>query len=119
VSDRWEPATLEEVEAILARDVERLDPDQRALWQECRVAPRAAPIVRYGSQESVFVVAERNGEAIYWEDIEEGFNISPVGPAGEILEHWCNQDELRWALNRWLHPEVQRQVLGPAEPVPE
>ncbi len=107
------------MQGIIANEVLRLSPEQRSLWESCRVPPRRVPILRYGSHEQVFVVAIRSGEAIYWEDVEEGFNISPLGSTGEILEHWCNQDELRWALNRWLEPNRHHGNLGPAEPLPE
>jgi hypothetical protein len=50
--------------------------------------------------------------------VEEGFNISPLGPDGEILEHWCNQDRLAWALNRWLEPSTNRAVRRPAQTRP-
>ncbi len=39
---------------------------------------------------------------MYWEDVEEGFNISGLSSDGMILEHGCNQDELHTALQRWL-----------------
>jgi hypothetical protein len=32
----------------------------------------------------------------------EGFNVSPVAPGGRILEHSCNEDELRLATNAWI-----------------
>jgi len=38
---------------------------------------------------------------MYWEDVEEGFNVSEVGADGQIAHHWCNQDELRHALTEW------------------
>ena len=50
------------------------------------------------------MVARKGNEVIYYEDIEGGFNVSPVGPDGEIPEHRCNRDELRFALKgRGLH----------------
>ncbi len=104
----WKPTTLSELQAILSEDLSRCTPEQRRLWESCSVTPRLVPIVRYGSQEQVFVVAERQREAIYWEDVEQGFNISPLGSNGDILEHWCNQDELAFALDRWLH-----RIQGP------
>jgi hypothetical protein len=66
----------------------------------------------------VFVVAARQGdEVIYWEDVEEGFNVSPVGEGGRILEHLCNQDELRHALNAWIDGRERSTKLGPAVPI--
>lgn len=67
--------------------------------------------------EHAIVVARRVDEVIYWEDVEGGFNISPIGPDGRILEHWCNQDELRLALNAWIEGRARTVRLGPAEPI--
>jgi hypothetical protein len=52
--------------------------------------------------QSVVVVARRGDEVMYWEDVEEGFNISPITSDGQVLQHWCNQDELGSALNAWI-----------------
>ena len=38
---------------------------------------------------------------MYYEDVEEGFNFSAISRDAGILERWCNQDELRYALLRW------------------
>jgi hypothetical protein len=40
--------------------------------------------VYYGKEESIVVVARKWNEVIHWEDVEEGFNISVVGPGGRI-----------------------------------
>lgn len=73
-----------------------------------------APIVRYGQSENVVVVAVRMNQVIYYEDVEEGFNLSPVGPDGVILEHWCNQDDLGKALDRWIEGRNYRGNWSPA-----
>lgn len=67
--------------------------------------------------ETVVVVARKGEEVIYWEDVEEGFNVSPIGEGRRILEHWCNQDELRHALNAWIDGRERSTKLGPAVPV--
>jgi hypothetical protein len=67
--------------------------------------------------ESVVVVARRGNDVIYWEDVEDGFNISPVGPDGRILEHWCNQDELGVALNAWIRGRGRAGNLGQSIPI--
>ena len=76
-----------------------------------------APILRYGDMQNAVVVARRGDEVIYWEDVEEGFNVSPVSPDGRILAHWCNQDELRFALNAWIEGRSRPTRLGPAMPI--
>jgi hypothetical protein len=72
---------------------------QTTTFKKYAVEPYLAPIVRYGNLDRVVVVARRRNEVIYWEAVEEGFNLTPVSPDGTILEHCCNQDELRFALN--------------------
>ena len=79
-----------------------MTPSRRLRIIVFEVEPYATPIVRYGQPESVIIVARRDNEVIYWEDVEEGFNASPVDENGTILEHWCNQDQLGHALNAWV-----------------
>ncbi|MBF0202014.1 MAG: hypothetical protein HQK66_12020 [Desulfamplus sp.] len=57
--------------------------------------------------ESFFVVAIKGEEALYYEDIEEGFNISKISPEGYILEHWCNQDSLNRAVRKWVEEDLK------------
>jgi predicted esterase YcpF (UPF0227 family) len=73
--------------------------------------------VRYGVNESVVVVARKGDEVIYYEDVEEGFNVSPISQEGRILEHWCSQDELRFALNAWIEGRGLHGRFGPAQPL--
>jgi len=81
------------------------------------VEPYAAPLTRYGKDDTVVVVARNGNEAIYYEDVEEGFNVSPLGPHGEILEHRCNQDELKFALNYWIEGRKPSAEFGPVRPI--
>jgi len=50
---------------------------------------------------------------MYWEDVEEGFNTSPIGSDGMILEHRCNQDELCQALGYWAPGQPSGEKLSP------
>jgi hypothetical protein len=114
--EEWRPATVEEVKEIVDEDLRQCDAEQTAAFNRYAVEPCVAPIVRYGKVESVVVIARRGDEVIYWEDIEEGFNVSPIGPDGRILEHWCNQDELGLALDSWIEGRERAGNFGPAKP---
>jgi hypothetical protein len=70
------------------------DETQRAVFRRNPIKPYYASIQRYGKTEKVVVVARNSAEVIYYEDVEEGFNVSPVDPDGAVLRHWCNQDTL-------------------------
>jgi len=111
------PATIAEVNEIVAKDLKACDAEQLAAFDKYRIEPFSAPIVRYGRTESVVVVARKGDQVIYWEDVEEGFNLSPISPDGQVLEHWCNQDELRFALNAWIEGRSLGGRFGPAEPL--
>lgn len=114
----WQPATIEEVKNILKAGLQECSSEQIAIFRQCSVEPYLAPIVRYEMSGEVVVVARKSDEVIYWEDIEEGFNISLVGPDGQVLEHWCNQDDLGVALARLVVSREHRTGnLGPAKPL--
>jgi hypothetical protein len=110
----WQPATVDEVRQIVNQDLKACDAEQLAAFQKYSVQLDVAPIVRYGKRECVIVVARKANEVIYWEDVEEGFNLSPVDAEGQILEHWCNQDDLGLALNHWIEGRGPHGRFGPA-----
>ena len=113
----WRPATIDEVTAILMADLKKCDPQQIAIFRQYSVEPYFAPIVRYGISDIVVVLAQKSPGVIYWEDVEEGFNISTTGPGGRVLEHSCIQDDLGVALNRLVQSsEYQTGSLGLAKP---
>lgn len=111
------PATVDQVRDIVKHELSNCDDEQLAAFRRYAVEPYIAPIVRYGKTEAVVVIAREGVEAIYWEDVEEGFNVSPVAEDGHILEHWCNQDELGHALNFWIDRRERSNRVGPATPV--
>jgi len=113
----WQPATIEAVNEIVAGDLKDCDAQQLAAFAKYNIEPFSAPIERYGQSESVIVVARNGDEVIYWEDVEDGFNVSPISPEGRILEHWCNQDELRFALDAWIEGRGLCGRVAPARRV--
>src|SRR5262245_14481682 len=115
--ENWLPATVEEVKSMVEEDLRACDAEQLAAFDRHKVEPYVAPIVRYGKMESVVMVARKGNEVIYWEDAERGFNVSPVDSNGQILEHWCNQDELGWALNAWIEGRRPAGRFGPGTAV--
>jgi|SRR5215470_8638944 len=68
-------------------------------------------------KDALVVVARKGNEVICYEDEEEGFNVSPVSADGQILEHCCNQDELRFALNDWIDDRQPPAKSGPAQSI--
>jgi hypothetical protein len=114
--EEWQPATIEDVQRIIEQDLKACDAQQTRAFKQYAIKPYMASILRYEQKESVVVVARKGNEVIYWEDVEEGFNVSPVDSEGNILEHWCNQDELNFALNAWIEGRGLAG-RGPARPL--
>ena len=73
----------------------------RAKYARYRIEPLQAGIDRGEGTEYVFVVARNGAEVMYYEDVEDGFNFSRLGVHGSILEPGCEQDPLKWSLQRW------------------
>ena len=113
----WHPATIEDVREIIKTDLASCDPQQRNIFQKFFVEPYFAPIYRYDNLEQLVVVARKEDEVMYWEDIDGGFNISPTDSTGLILEHWCNQDELKHALTFWMDDQSRPAKCRPAQPI--
>ena len=67
---------MNEVNEIVARDLKAFDPEQLAAFNKYRVSPFNASILRNGKMEGVFVVARNGDQVIYYEDVEDGFNVS-------------------------------------------
>lgn len=112
--EEWQLATVNDVREIVHRDLAACDAEQTATFEKYSVEPYVAPIIRHERMEGVVVVARKGNDVIYWEDIEEGFNVSPIDREGKILEHWCNQDELAFALNAWIENRGLSGRVGPA-----
>jgi hypothetical protein len=110
---KWQAATIDQVKQIVQKDLAACDEKQAAALQKYAVEAHLAPILRYGKMESVVVVARREDEVIYWEDVEEGFNVSPVDTDGRVLNHFCNQDALGLALNAWIEERSGPREVGP------
>ena len=98
----WRPATLEEVEHIVQTNLLSCNSAEKEAFRRFAVEAYQAPLVRFGQLEFVVVVARRGNEVIYWEDVEEGFNVSATDSDGVVMEHCCNQDDLQLAIRRWL-----------------
>jgi hypothetical protein len=94
----WQPISAEELDALIAAQLADCSPEQRQLFGRWKVVPHLANIDRFGATETVFVVAKAGDLALYYEDVEEGFNISPLLPDGSIASPGYEQWELRHAL---------------------
>jgi len=98
----WRPISEPELDELIEAQLLECSADQRMAFEKYRVPLQKARIMRSGNVEDVFVVAKNGSEVLYYEDVEEGFNFSPISESGEILKPGWDQDELKYALWHWL-----------------
>lgn len=76
-----------------------MNASDRRLWEAISFTPEKWAQHPWGDKGDGFWVVAVIGRSVIWyNDIEEGFNISRYTKYGTIDEYWCNQDELRITL---------------------
>ena len=98
----WVPISLHELESLVANQLADGPPDIATLFDRLRVPFRQVNLSRFGNRESVFVVAQAGTIVMYYEDVEEGFNVSELLSDGSIATPGCEQFDLATATNHLL-----------------
>jgi len=72
-----------------------------SFWQLIKIDPEKWTEKEFGNEGGGFWVVAICGKKIIWyNDIEDGFNISDYKIYGQIEGYYCNQEELSWAVTR-------------------
>jgi hypothetical protein len=114
----WEPISRESLNELIAEELAEATAKDRALFALATIAPEKWQLSPWGDLGGGFwVVAVMEDRVLWYNDIEEGFNVSRFVTRGTIpsTEYWCNQDKLRWALPA-LEGKPQAK-FGPPEPL--
>lgn len=95
----WVPITIENLNnEILSGELDMTD-EQRNFWDLIRIKPVKWTEEEYGTEGGGFwVVAIFGNEVIWYNDIEEGFNISKYEKYGVISDYKCSQSKLNWSI---------------------
>src|SRR5262245_10455051 len=115
-SRRWcvvesAPVDREELRSILERELARCSAELRAFFARIAIAAvrwRQSP---WGDSSGGFwAVATYEGQVLWYNDIEDGFNVSRFITAGEIPrdQYWCNEDHLCVALSGLMRRHQRR-----------
>ncbi|HLN24633.1 MAG TPA: hypothetical protein VK558_11680 [Patescibacteria group bacterium] len=93
---------------------------QERLWEAIRILPVKWQQHPYGDRSGGFWVLGIIGRrAIWYNDIEGGFNISQYSRYGIIDEYLCNQDKLEWAIQRIMNFIQLGYEIGPSMGPPQ
>jgi len=100
--NRWTPISRDELEGLLSDQLAKCLQEHAEQFARFRVPFRTASVMRGGVSESVFIVAQLGQVAIYYEDVEEGFNVSEVASDGSLItpgfEQWTITDAIQHLL---------------------
>lgn len=97
----WTPLPIFELTKLIESEVSKMTNEQLSIWNQIAVAPEKWEEDEYGGEGGGFwIVAVDGNEVIWYNDIEEGFNLSTFSIRGRINEYDTQQDELQWTLNK-------------------
>ena len=91
----WEPISVDALLAQISQGYARMTQAQQRLWNAIRINPEKWQQHPYGDAGGGFWTVGLVGRtAIWYNDLEDGFNRSVYSTYGLIDDYWCNQDEL-------------------------
>lgn len=99
----WKPIALNELVSILRNELADCSQEMLSFFEQVKVPPVKWTQSPWGENGGGFwVVGIYQKRVLWYNDIEEGFNVSSFSCDGEIPvgEYWCNQDNLCWVLTR-------------------
>lgn len=99
----WRPIRLADLQAMLRRELSECSPEQREFYARACIEAAKWRLTPEGDEGGGFwAVAVHQDRVLWFNDIEDGFNVSRFDAPGEIPsgEYQCNQDSLRLALPR-------------------
>jgi len=112
----WTPITIQEIyEKVLDAET-NLVGELSNFWDLIKIYPEKWDEPHYGKEGNGFwIVAIIGNRVIWYNDIEEGFNVSHYKKYGEINGYYCNQDELIWAIqNLFQLIRFEGDIIGRA-----
>ena len=97
----WLPISEEAIWDMINEATIDMSAAERRLWEHISILPEKWKHEPYGTQGGGFWVVCLIGRNVIWyNDIEDGFNLSKYTTYGEIGEYWSNQDSLLTAVKR-------------------
>jgi len=100
-SEDWTPIEFDEILNLINQGVNKMTLEQQELWNQISIEPIKWIEEDYGKEGNGFwVVAYTKNKVIWYNDIEDGFNISSYSNKGMINEYGAEQDELQWTIQK-------------------
>lgn len=114
----WEPIDIVRLQRRMADGLQAAGEELRSFYRQTARGPEKWDLHPWGDPGGGFwVVALHEDRVLWYNDIEDGFNVSAFEREGLISrdQYWCNQDGFQCALMRLRDGGSDR--LGPARPL--
>ncbi|WP_282628984.1 hypothetical protein [Empedobacter sedimenti] len=98
----WTPISLKELNTIIETSVAVMDTEVLSFWNSIKIVPEKRQAPTYSDNDYFWVVGKTEKYIIYYNDIEEGFNISLENNLSYIEVTSAEQDELHFSLIKLL-----------------
>ncbi|MFZ9956895.1 MAG: hypothetical protein ACO3E1_12330 [Flavobacteriales bacterium] len=110
----WKPISISELHDLIQKSENALDRELWSFWHLINIEPTKWIEKAHGIEGGGFWVVAICGTKIIWyNDIEEGFNISSYKTYGQIEGYYCNQDELNWVVSQLFDMmKIGGEVIG-------
>jgi hypothetical protein len=118
MENTWQPITEDSLWDLINAAEWRMTPDVARFWEVIRIHPVKWRQQPWGDSGGGFWVVGVIGSTVIWfNDIEDGFNVSSHSGFEEILDYACSQDDLEVALVQLLHlVRTGAPIVGRASP---
>lgn len=83
----WQPITRGQLEVILEKEISSLPARVRELYEKYALTPSLMACSRNGVRESVFVVARKGSQFLFFDDVEEDFGVESTDANGVLPIH--------------------------------
>ena len=97
----WTPLGREQLRSIIENELADCSEELRTYFATVAFEPAKWHQSTHGDEGGGFwAIAADGGRVLWFNDIEDGFNVSAFTEWGTIptSEYWCNQDDLKHAL---------------------
>jgi hypothetical protein len=96
----WSSITEVELELLVAEGMAAMEPPVSRLWSLLQIRPAKWQLPPWGDEGGGFWVVGIIGNWVVWyNDIEDGFNVSRYDTPGVIAEYYCNHDKLQYTIH--------------------
>lgn len=119
----WTAISLDDLLELIAESERDLSASERRLWSLVQVPPEKWALHPWGDEGGGFwVVGVIGRRAIWYNDIEDGFNVSRYSKTGTLRDYLCNQGGLQpvlWDLLHLIESGEMPGAFGPPRPTDE